>query len=125
MAVPNGFAATTSDPSVCPVAITDVRNLDTRIFVVFTNTSGKRLDSYQFGLEFFDENGTSHPYPENFKAIAHVPSRNHFIAYWRSAHTLKFLYPRAHAYLMQASFDDGSTWTDDGSHSCGLTAEEE
>jgi hypothetical protein len=93
--------------------------------VLFTNTSGKRLDSYQFGLEFFDDHGGSHPYPENFRAIAHVPFGRRFVAYWHSAHTLKFLYPRAHAYLLKASFDDGSTWADDGSHACGLMTDEE
>lgn len=105
--------------------VTDVRNLDTRIFVLFTNTSGKQLEGYEFGLEFFDTNGIRHPYPEVFKSLARVRSRSRFVAYWKSRHTLQFLYPRAHAYLLSANFSDGSIWVDDGSHSCGLVATDE
>src|SRR4051794_25845132 len=73
--------------SGCPVSVTDVRNLDTRIFVLFTNVSGKRLDGYEFGLDFYGVDGTVRPYPETFKSVARVGARKRFIAYWKSIHT--------------------------------------
>jgi hypothetical protein len=115
--------AAAQDASGCPVTVTDIRNLDTRIFVMFTNASTKRLDSYEFGLDFYGIDGKVRQYPETFKSVAHVGARKRFLAYWKSGHTLQFQDPGAKAYLLRATFSDGSAWADDGSHSCGAAIE--
>ncbi len=118
--VPSSAAA-----SGCPVTISDVRNLDTRIFVIFQNTSGKRIQSYEFGLKFYDTDGAEHVYPETFTGRAQVKTNHPFVATWRSPYTLEYLYPQARAYLLNATFADGSAWADDGTQRCGFTAQDE
>jgi hypothetical protein len=109
----------------CPVSISDVRNLDTRIFVQFTNVSTKQLRDYEFGLTFVGTDGVEHTYPETLSAVSKVQHRKRFMATWKSPYTLDFLYPQARAYLLRATFTNGTTWSDDGSHSCGFTARDE
>ena len=109
----------------CPVTITDVRNIEHTLFVLFENSGSATLTEYQFGLIFIDVTGRQHPFPLRIKGSKAVePGAQHTVSL-SSREALQFLYPEANAYLLEARFSDGTTWTDDGSHACGFTSWQE
>ena len=109
----------------CPVKITDVRNVNGKLSVLFENTSNASLSSYQFELIFVDLAGRQHPFPSRVNGLAAVAPVTEHLVSLNSSDALHFLFPKANAYLVTVTFSDGTTWTDDGSRACGYTAWQE
>ena len=109
----------------CPVKITDVRNVNGKLSVLFQNTSNASLSSYQFELIFIDLAGRQHPFPSKVNGSAAVaPGAEHLLS-MEASDALHFLFPKANAYLVAGTFSDGTTWSDDGSRQCGYTSWQE
>ena len=108
----------------CPIQPTLVKNTDA-LAVDFKNASGKPIVSYQFGLAFFDLNGKAHAFPQPLTGNVQVSSKAHRTAVWQNRLALHFLFPYAKAFLQQATFADGTSWVDDGSHACSIISVQE
>jgi len=104
----------------CPVQPTLVKNLDSQLAVDFQNTSGKPLASYQFSLSFYDSNGHAHPFPQALSGTVQMHANAHRTAIWQTKLAPHFMFPYAQVFLQQATFTDGTSWVDDGSHSCSV-----
>ena len=109
----------------CPVTVTDVRNVEDAIFVLFQNDGSATLTSYQFGFIFVDLRGHKLPFPVLSKGAKTVAPGSGGKLALQTVQSLQFLFPEANAYLMKATFSDGTTWTDDGTHACGATSWQE
>jgi hypothetical protein len=118
------FGAWAQDTS-CPVAVTDVRNVENAMFVLFQNTGSQDISSYEFGFIFVDFQGGQHTFPLPAKGSSQLKVGHTGKLRLASSTTSSYLYPKANAYLMKATLADGTTWTDDGTHSCGATAWQE
>jgi len=108
----------------CPIQPILVKNTDV-LAVDFQNTSGKPIASYQFGLAFFDFNGKAHAFPQPLTGNVQISSKSHRTAIWQNRLALHFLFPYAQAFLQQATFADGTSWVDDGSHACSIISVQE
>ena len=111
--------------SSCPVTITDVRNVENAMFVLFDNTGTQDIRSYEFGFLFVDLQGGEHTFPLPAKGSSSLKVGHSGKLRLATSTTSSYLYPKANAYLMKATFADGTTWTDDGTHACGATAWQE
>ena len=109
----------------CPVQPTLVKNLDSQLAVDFQNTSGKPLASYQFSLSFYDSNGHAHRFPQALSGTVQMHANAHRTAIWQTKLAQRFVFPYAQAFLQQATFTDGTSWVDDGSHACSVMSIEE
>jgi hypothetical protein len=109
----------------CPLQPVLVTNLASQISVSLQNTSGKQVASYHVGITFYDVNGKSHVFPHSFSDNIAVKSRGKRTAIWHSPNSHQFLFPLAQAYLLDATFTDGTNWIDDGSHTCRVTSAQE
>ena len=116
---------TLSQTTSCPVQPKLVKNVNSQISVDFQNTSGKQLASYKFGLTFFDTNGQAHSFPHPLTGNIPLRVQVRRVAIWQTRSSLQFLFPLAQAYLMQATFSDGTSWTDNGSKACSVTSVQE
>jgi hypothetical protein len=107
----------------CPVKITDVRNVAMTVTVFFTNTSQTAIDRAEFVVALVDSNGGEHYLPviESRKRLNPGENGTAFI----SGSAPHLAAEQAQAYLLDVTFDDGSLWSDDGSHSCSLSALQE
>jgi hypothetical protein len=111
--------------TLCPLQLTDVRNIEESLVVVFTNTASSAVTSYEFGLSFQAITGQHFAFPLSLLRQDRVPVGAHRKAVFHSLESLQFLFPLATSYLLKASFADGSSWADDGSHGCSITALQE
>lgn len=109
----------------CPLQPFLVKNLASQISVSLQNTSGKQVASYRVGLTFYDVNGKAHNFSQSFSDHIAMKSHGKRTAIWHSAAAHQFLFPLAQAYLLDATFTDGTSWTDDGSHTCSVTSAQE
>ncbi len=109
----------------CPVTVTDVRNVEDSIYVLFQNNGTATLTSYQFGLIFIDLKGKKLPFPLVTRGSVTISVGAGGKLSLPTTQSLEFLFPEANAYLMKATFSDGTTWTDDGTHACGTTTWQE
>jgi hypothetical protein len=109
----------------CPVQPTLVKNLDSQLAVDFQNTSGKPLASYQFSLSFYDSNGHAHRFPQALSGTVQMHANAHRTAIWQTKLAQHFMFPYAQIFLQQATFTDGTSWVDDGSHACSVMSIEE
>jgi hypothetical protein len=109
----------------CPVAITDVRNVANTLYVLFQNNGSATLTSYEFGFIFIDLEGQAHPFPQHAHGSRAMKAGQSGKLALPTKQASEFFYPKANAYLMKATFADGSRWKDDGTHACGFTAWQE
>jgi hypothetical protein len=109
----------------CPLQPVSVKNLASQISLSLQNTSGKQVASYRVGLLFYDSNGKAHAFPHSFSDNIAMKSRGKRTAIWHTSSSHQFLFPLAQAYLLDATFADGTSWTDDGSHACSVTSAQE
>jgi hypothetical protein len=109
----------------CPLQPVLVTNLASHISVSLQNASGKQVASYHVGITFYDVNGKAHIFPHSFSDNIAMKSRGKRTAIWHSPNSHQFLFPLAQAYLLDATFTDGTSWTDDGSHACSVTSVQE
>src|SRR4051794_16504495 len=106
--------------SACPVQPTLVKNINSRISIEFQNTSGKEIATYRFGLTFLGSNGEPHHFPKSLSGAVPLRAHRHRAAIWATPSASHFLFPVAEAYLLEATFTDGTSWTDDGSKACRI-----
>jgi hypothetical protein len=109
----------------CPIQPTQAKNVNSQIGIDFTNLSGKPIHSYRFALTFFDLNGKAHVFPQPLAGNVQIASHAHRSAIWQTGLATRFLYPYAQAFLQQVIFTDGTSWLDDGSHSCSIISVQE
>lgn len=109
----------------CPLQPTLVKNNAAEISISLQNTTGKQITSYHFGLTFQDVNGGTHVLPQEFVDRFTLKPFARRTAIWHSPQALQFSFPFAKAYLLDATFRDGTQWIDDGSHSCSMTSAQE
>jgi hypothetical protein len=109
----------------CPLRPVLVKNVASQISVSLHNTSGKKVTAYHVGLTFFDVNGKARRFPQTFADHIALKSHGKRTAIWNSPQAHQFLQPLAKAYLLDATFSDGTEWLDDGSHSCSVTSVQE
>jgi hypothetical protein len=115
------FAQETS----CPVQITEVRNIEESMFISFRNTTSRDIKSYEFDVSFTDVFGKPHNFPFPLLHSERIAAGATKVAAFPSSDTLEFLFPVLNASLFKVTFADGSTWNDDGSHDCSLSALQE
>jgi hypothetical protein len=118
-------ASAAAQAESCPVTITDVRNIENAMYVLFDNASPATLTSYQFGFTFIDSKGVAHKFPLAPSGSVSVKTGGSGRLVFPTSQTMQYLFPEANAYLLKATFADGSTWTDDGRHACGATSWQE
>ena len=109
----------------CPLQPILVKNVASQISVSLQNTSGKQVSSYHVGLTFYEVNGKAHAFPHSFSDNVAMKSHGKRTATWQSAAAHQFLFPLAQLYLLDATFADGTSWTDDGTHACSITSLQE
>jgi hypothetical protein len=109
----------------CPLTVTDVRNVENAMFVLFENTGTQAISSYEFGFLFVDLKGEAHTFPLPAKGSSSLKVGQSGKLRLATSTTASYLFPKANAYLRTATFADGTTWSDDGTHSCGATAWQE
>jgi uncharacterized membrane protein YoaK (UPF0700 family) len=109
----------------CPLQPVFVKNLASQVSVSLQNTSGKQVGSYRVGLTFYDVNGKIHAFPHSFSDNIALKSHGKRTAIWHTSSSHQFLFPLAQAYLLDATFADGTTWADDGTHACSVTSAQE
>ena len=114
-----------AESSQCPVTISQVRNIESRMYVSFENDNTSAITSYQFGFVFVDSNGKQHQFPSPMGKSENVAAGKKWTAVFPSAQSLSFLFPQANAYLTKVTFANGTTWTDDGTHACSVTSWQE
>jgi hypothetical protein len=117
--------AALAQTNTCPLQPVLVKNLASQISVSLQNTSAKQVASYNMGLTFYDVNGKAHVFPHSFSDNIAMKSHGKRTAIWHSPYSHQFLFPLAQAYLLDATFTDGTSWTDDGSHACSVTSMQE
>src|SRR5438067_12614170 len=100
--------------SSCPLQPILVKDIASRISVDLQNSSGKQVASYTVALTFFDVNGHAHAFPHEFTDTVKLKQHGKRTAIWSSPMANQFLFPLAKAYVIQATFTDGTDWTDDG-----------
>jgi hypothetical protein len=115
------FAQDTS----CPVRITEARDIQESMFISFRNTTARDIKSYEFDVSFTDLFGKLHNFPFPLLRNERIAAGTTRVAVFHSADTLEFLFPILNASLFKVTFADGSTWNDDGSHDCSLSALQE
>ncbi|PYV82966.1 MAG: hypothetical protein DMG93_10110 [Acidobacteria bacterium] len=111
--------------NTCPLQPILVKNVASQISVSLQSTSGKQVTAYHLGLTFFDVNGKAHLFPHTFADNVALKSQGKRKAIWHSPQAHQFLQPLAKAYLLDATFSDGTEWLDDGSHLCSVTSVQE
>src|ERR1043165_1848812 len=111
--------------NTCPMQLVLVKNVASQISVSLQNSSGKQVTAYHVGLTFLDVNGRVRPFPHAFADSIALKSHGKRTAIWHSPQAHQFLQPLAKAYLLDATFSDGTEWLDDGSHSCSVTSVQE
>jgi hypothetical protein len=111
--------------SSCPIQPSQVKDTASQLALDFQNTSGKQIASYRFGLTFFDLAGKPHAFPQALAERVQMQSKGHRRAIWQTKLAQRFLFPYAQAFLQQVSFTDGTSWVDDGSHSCSVISLQE
>lgn len=109
----------------CALQPSEVKNIASEIAVSLQNTTGKQVASYTFGLTFYDVNGHAHSFPHQFTDSVKLASHERRTAVWSLPQAHQFLFPLAQAFLLEASFTDGTDWVDDGSRSCSITSVQE
>ena len=109
----------------CPLQPLLVKNLASQISVSLKNIGPKQVASYQIGLTFYDVNGKVHAFPHSFSDNLTLKTRGKRTAIWHSPNVHQYLFPFAQAFLIDATFTDGTSWTDDGSHACSVTSAQE
>lgn len=109
----------------CPLQPVLVKNLASQISVSLQNLGAKQVASYHIGLTFQDVNGGTHTFPQLLGDHIMLKSRSRRTAMWHSPDTLQFLFPLAKVYVLDATFTDGTEWSDDGSQSCSVTSVQE
>jgi hypothetical protein len=111
--------------SSCPLLPVQVKDTDSQLAIAFTNVSGKPVDNYRFALTFFDHKGLAHAFPQTLAGNVQIGSNSRRVAVWQTRLALHFLFPYVQAVLQQATFADGTSWVDDGSHSCSVMSVQE
>jgi|1186.fasta_scaffold103477_2 hypothetical protein len=111
--------------SSCPVQITEVRNIEQSMFISFRNTTSRDIKSYEFDISFVDVFGKPHIFPFPLLRNERIAAGTTRVAAFPSADTLEFLFPVLDASLFKVTFADGSTWNDNGSRECSLSALQE
>lgn len=115
------FAQTNS----CPLQPISIKNLASHISLSLQNMSGKQVTSYHVKLAFIDANGRIHSFPHTFAGHGALKSGGERTAIWHSPQAQQFLMPQAMAYILDATFSDGTGWLDDGTHACSVTSLQE
>lgn len=121
MAIPLAAKAQTA----CPIQPTQVKNIDSQLAIQFNNVSSKAIVGYRFALMFFDQGGKAHMFPHPLADGVRMMSRARRTSIWPTPLAKHFLYPYAQAFLQHVTFADGTSWADDGSHSCGVISVQE
>jgi hypothetical protein len=111
--------------NACPLQPVLVKNVASQISVSLQNASGKPVTAYHVGLTFFYVNGKARKFPQTFADNITLKSHGKRTAIWNSPQANQFLQPLAKAYLLDATFSDGTEWLDDGTHSCSVTSVQE
>src|SRR5581483_2332420 len=96
-----------------PVAVLDVRNIEDAMYVYFQNNASTTLNSYEFAFIFVDLAGKQHIFPLFVSGTKSVPSGDGGAVSLPTSTTMQYLFPEANAYLIKATFSDGTTWKDD------------
>lgn len=109
----------------CPIQPTQVKDIGFQLAIEFDNLSGKQIATYGFGLTFLDHKGKAHAFPQPLTGNIQLSARAHRNAIWQSRLALHFLYPYAEAFVQQVTFADGTSWVDDGSHTCSIMSVQE
>jgi hypothetical protein len=117
--------STLAQTASCPLQPVLVKNLASQISVSLQNTTGKQVASYHLGLTFYEVNGKTHHFPQSFSDNIAMKAHGKRTAIWHSPTSRQYLFPLAQAYLLDATFTDGTSWTDDGSRSCNVTSSQE
>jgi hypothetical protein len=118
-------AAAMGQSNACPLQPIFVKNVASQISVSLQSTSGKQVTAYHLGLTFFDVNGKARKFPQTFADNVALRSHGKRTAIWNSPQAHQFLQPLAKAYLLDATFSDGTEWLDDGTHACSVTSVQE
>ncbi|HEV2699693.1 MAG TPA: hypothetical protein VGU90_17000 [Terriglobales bacterium] len=109
----------------CPLQPILVKDVASQIAISLQNNSGKQVVSYTVGLTFYDVNGHAHAFPHHFTDSVQLSTHGRRTAIWNSPTAHQYLFPFAQAYLLEATFTDGTDWADDGSKSCSVISVEE
>jgi hypothetical protein len=111
----------TSTASSCPVRITQAyflgsRGIERTFYLSYLNQSEKIVIGAKFGFDLLDGVGDFHPYASDL-----TTSRKTKVGK-RNLNTTFAIYDNPDAgmrvYAKKVAFDDGTTWTDDGSMRC-------
>jgi hypothetical protein len=111
--------------TACPITITNVRNIESKMFVDFRNSGSATISSFQFGFTFVDVRGKSYTFPFLLGGSGAIGVGQEHTSVFPNIATLRFLFPKANAYLLRAAYSNGAKWTDDGSHACSITTWQE
>lgn len=120
-----GKTTNTSADAGCPVEITNSSvstppagelYIGYRAYVDYKNNTTKKLIGEEFGLDVMSAVGDWSPYFGDLDMAANVkPGKRNFNNSWR-------IYPGqisgSRFYVKKLSFDDGTSWTDDGTKKC-------
>lgn len=109
----------------CPLRPVLVKNVASSISVEMQNTSGKQVASFSVALDFFDVNGHRYAFPHEFTDKVKLKQHGKHTSVWNAPTAHQFLFPLAKASITQATFTDGTDWSDDGSKSCSVTSVQE
>ena len=102
-----------------------VKDISSQLMIDFASASSKTVASYRFMLTFFDHAGKAHAFPMPLTAGVQMSGHARRTSVWQTQLARHFLYPYAQAFLQQATFTDGTSWIDDGSHSCSVISVQE
>ncbi len=113
---------------VCPIAIENLElsyrhqggQSTPQLTAMLGNRAGKRIASARFQLSVLDPNGSPNSYPEDliYSKGLDVDKRRNYA--WSLAPESVDIHRTGEALvLLEVTFDDQSSWKDDGSESCG------
>ena len=108
----------------CPVKITDVRSIGTKVSVLFTNTSQLEISRSEFVVALLDAAGGEHYLPL-IESRRRLKDGKNGTASVSAPEAPQIPAGHAKAYVLEVTFADGSGWSDDGAHACSLTAVQE
>lgn len=87
-----------------------------KVYIYYVNKSAKKVVGVKFGLDLMDSTNDWSEYPENFSTSYTLkPGSSGDDPEWA-------VYPdqtsATRVYVLKVAFDDGTTWTDDGTKAC-------
>jgi hypothetical protein len=120
-----GLAAAQSAPVKCPIQfkVVETRRWVPDVGVGFWNRSDKVIVGVKFQLQMFDATGDPAKSPFEYVSAHKVKPGKYSDPGWTNAYLERpYMSHKATMWLQKAMFEDGTTWEDDGTHSCSMTS---